>query len=228
MLKYPKSNKGAPMSQPLLEARGISHRFDTLLFSDVDVTLHPKQSLSIVGRSGSGKSTLLHICSTFIKPDEGSVALFGEEVYGKGDNAIEAIRRYDIGIVFQFHYLFKGMTAMENIEVATLLAQEQVDKTLLEKLEIAELMEQKIGELSGGQQQRVSIARVLSKKPRIIFADEPTGNLDSETASLVMEVLFDYIQAHDAALLLVTHDLQIAARCDEVYRLENRTLLEAV
>ncbi len=214
------------MSQPLLEAKGISHSFDTLLFSDVDVTLHPGQSLSIVGRSGSGKSTLLHICSTFIKPNEGSVALFGEEVYGKSESDIEAIRRYDIGIVFQFHYLFKGMTAMENIEVATLLAQEQVDMALLEKLEIAELMEQKIGELSGGQQQRVSIARVLSKKPRIIFADEPTGNLDNETASLVMEVLFDYIQSHDAALLLVTHDMQIAARCDNVYRLENRTLLE--
>jgi len=226
MLKYPKPNKGAPMSQPLLEAKGISHSFDTLLFSDVDVTLHSGQSLSIVGRSGSGKSTLLHICSTFIKPNEGSVALFGEEVYGKSESDMEAIRRYDIGIVFQFHYLFKGMTAMENIEVATLLAQEQVDMALLEKLEIAELMEQKIGELSGGQQQRVSIARVLSKKPRIIFADEPTGNLDNETASLVMEVLFDYIQSHDAALLLVTHDLQIAARCDDVYRLENRTLLE--
>ena len=226
MLKYPKPNKGVSMSQPLLEAKGISHSFDTLLFSDVDVTLHPGQSLSIVGRSGSGKSTLLHICSTFIKPNEGSVALFGEEVYGKSESDIEAIRRYDIGIVFQFHYLFKGMTAMENIEVATLLAQEQVDMALLEKLEIAELMEQKIGELSGGQQQRVSIARVLSKKPRIIFADEPTGNLDNETASLVMEVLFDYIQSHDAALLLVTHDMQIAARCDNVYRLENRTLLE--
>jgi len=226
MLKYPKPNKGVPMFQLLLEAKGISHSFDTLLFSDVDVTLHPGQSLSIVGRSGSGKSTLLHICSTFIKPNEGSVALFGEEVYGKSESDIEAIRRYDIGIVFQFHYLFKGMTAMENIEVATLLAQEQVDMVLLEKLEIAELMEQKIGELSGGQQQRVSIARVLSKKPRIIFADEPTGNLDNETASLVMEVLFDYIQSHDAALLLVTHDMQIAARCDNVYRLENRTLLE--
>ncbi len=216
------------MSKPLLEAKGISHSFDTLLFSDVDVTLHSKQSLSIVGRSGSGKSTLLHICSTFIKPNEGSVSLFGEEVYDKRESDIEAIRRYEIGIVFQSHYLFKGMTAMENIEVATLLAEEKVDMALLEKLEIAKLMEQKIGELSGGQQQRVSIARVLSKKPRIIFADEPTGNLDNETASLVMEVLFDYIQMYDAALLLVTHDLQIAARCDNVYRLENRTLSEVV
>jgi len=216
------------MSQPLLEARGISHSFDTQLFSGVDVTLRTKESLSIVGRSGSGKSTLLHICSTFIKPDEGSVALFGEEVYSRSEGAVEAIRRYDIGIVFQFHYLFKGMTAMENIEVATLLAQERVDMALLEKLEIADLMDQKIGELSGGQQQRVSIARVLSKKPRIIFADEPTGNLDNETAALVMGVLLDYIQAHDAALLLVTHDLKVAARCDEVYRLENRTLSEAV
>ncbi len=216
------------MSQSLLEAHNISHGFDTLLFHDVNFSLKSSQSTAIVGRSGCGKSTLLHIFSTFIKPDEGTVTLLGQDLYTLDDAAIEALRRYDIGIIFQFHYLFKGMSALENIEVATMLSAEKIDDAILEKLEIKELMKQKIGELSGGQQQRVSIARVLSKKPRIIFADEPTGNLDKETAELVMDVLFDYIKETGAGLLLVTHDESMSARCDNCYRLQDKVLKEKV
>lgn len=216
------------MSQPLLEANNISHSFDTLLFSNVNLSLSSSQSASIVGRSGSGKSTLLHIFSTFIKPDEGSVKLFGKELYTQSDAAIEALRRYDIGIIFQFHYLFKGMTAMDNIDVASMLSEEAIDEAILEKLEIKELMHQRIGDLSGGQQQRVSIARVLSKKPRIIYADEPTGNLDKETADLVMDVLLDYTKETGAGLLLVTHDINMARRCDHIYKLEDKVLKEEV
>ncbi|HQR74619.1 MAG TPA: ABC transporter ATP-binding protein [Sulfurovum sp.] len=212
------------MSTALLQAHTLSHGFDTQLFHDVSFVLHPLQSMAIVGRSGCGKSTLMHITSTFIKPDEGSVTLLGHDLYTLDEAAIESLRRYDIGIIFQFHYLFKGMSAMENIEVATMLSGEAIDEVLLEKLEIKELMSQKIGELSGGQQQRVSIARVLSKKPRIIFADEPTGNLDTETADLVMDVLLDYVKESEAGLLLVTHDNAMAARCDSVFRLEEKML----
>ncbi len=118
------------------------------------------------------------------------------------------------------------MSALENVEVATMLSGESIDNTILEKLEIKELMKQKIGELSGGQQQRVSIARVLSKKPRIIFADEPTGNLDNETAELVMNVLLDYTKKTGAGLLLVTHDESMAARCNKIYKLEDKVLKE--
>jgi len=212
------------MSKPLLEATDISHSFDTLLFSNVNLSLLPSSSAAIVGRSGCGKSTLLHIFSTFIKPDQGTVTLLEQDLYTLDESSIEALRRYDIGIIFQFHYLFKGMSALENIEVATMLSAEKIDDAILEKLEIKELMVQKIGELSGGQQQRVSIARVLSKKPRIIFADEPTGNLDKETAELVMTVLLDYVKENDAALLLVTHDEGMAAKCDSVYKLEDKIL----
>ena len=212
------------MSQPLLTATGISHSFDTELFSNVNFSLTPAQSAAIVGRSGSGKSTLLHIFSTFIEPNGGNVTLFNKDMYSLKEKEIEALRRYDIGIIFQFHYLFKGMSAMENIEVATMLSGSKIEDSLLEKLEINTLMDQKIGELSGGQQQRVSIARVLSKKPRIIFADEPTGNLDKETAELVMEVLLDYIKETGAGLLLVTHDESMASRCDTLYRLEDKVL----
>ena len=212
------------MSQPLLKATGISHSFDTDLFSDVDFSLTPHESAAIVGRSGSGKSTLLHIFSTFIQPDEGNVKLLGKDIYALKEKNIEALRRFDIGIIFQFHYLFKGMSALENVEVATMLSGSEIEDSLLEKLEIKELMHQKIGELSGGQQQRVSIARVLSKKPRIIFADEPTGNLDKETAELVMDVLLDYTKETGAGLLLVTHDEGMAARCDSTYKLEDKVL----
>ena len=216
------------MSQPLLKAAGISHSFDTLLFSNVDFALEPGQSAAIVGRSGSGKSTLLHIFSTFIKPNEGRVLLLGQEIYQLKESAVESLRRYDIGIIFQFHYLFKGMSAMENIEVATMLSDSKIEDALLEKLEIKELMSQKIGELSGGQQQRVSIARVLSKKPKLIFADEPTGNLDKETADLVMDVLLGYIKETDAGLILVSHDESMSSRCEKQYRLEDQVLKEIV
>jgi len=212
------------MSKYLLEANNISHGFETELFSNVHLALSPGSSAAIVGRSGCGKSTLLHIFSTFINPDEGNVILLSEDLYARKEDAIEALRRYDIGIIFQFHYLFKGMSGLENIEVATMLSGEKVDEDIFEKLQIKELMTQKIGELSGGQQQRVSIARVLSKKPKIIFADEPTGNLDKETATLVMDVLLDYIKTTGAVLLLVTHDEIMARRCEKIYKLEDKRL----
>ncbi|MCH9741022.1 MAG: ATP-binding cassette domain-containing protein [Epsilonproteobacteria bacterium] len=212
------------MSTPLLKATNIAHSFDYQLFSDIDFELYEKESIAILGRSGSGKSTLLHIFSTFTNPNEGEVILLDQNLYELHEENIESIRRNDLGIIFQAHYLFKGMKAIENLEIATLLSGEEIDEALLERLEIKETMEQKIGELSGGQQQRISIARVLSKKPKVIFADEPTGNLDKETAILVMQVLLEYIQKHNAAMVLVTHDDNMAKLCNKRYRLENKKL----
>lgn len=213
------------MSHTLLKATNIAHAFDYPLFSNINFSLQEQESIAILGRSGSGKSTLLHIFSSFIDPNEGQVNLLDQDdLYRLKESNIEAIRRYDLGIIFQAHYLFKGMKAIENLEIATLLSNETIDSKLLERLEIKELMEQKIGELSGGQQQRVSIARVLSKKPKIIFADEPTGNLDKETAMLVMDVLLEYVHEHHAGMVLVTHDEEMAKLCDKSYKLENQHL----
>ena len=195
---------------PLLEVQNLSHSFEYNLFSDINLTLNPKESISIAGVSGSGKSTLLHICATLLKPDSGEVKLFGKDLYKQKNRDILKLRREDVGIIFQSHYLFKGFDAFENIELATLLNDTKIDDELIEKLGIRDVLKQKVGELSGGQQQRVSIARVLSKKPKIIFADEPTGNLDSKTASEVMDILFEYIKQNEAALLLVTHDNDLA------------------
>jgi len=216
------------MSKTLLNANSISHAFDYQLFTNINFKIAEQESVAIVGRSGSGKSTLLHIFSSFIKPNEGEVILLDQKLYTLKEEQIEAIRRHELGIIFQAHYLFKGMKAIENLEIATLLSGEEIDETLLKHLEIEELMDQKIGELSGGQQQRVSIARVLSKKPTIIFADEPTGNLDKETAKLVMDVLLEYTKENKAALILVTHDEDMARLCNRRYRLENQALKKFV
>ncbi len=214
------------MKNCLLEAQEISHRFDTLLFDDVSFSLDEGGTMAVVGRSGSGKSTLLHICAGLITPQKGDVRIFGKRIGDRTAHETEMLRRYDLGIVFQFHYLFKGMSALENIETATLLANETLDTALLERLEIADVISHKIGDLSGGQQQRVSIARVLSKKPRIVFADEPTGNLDDETAHLVMDVLETYVKEENAAMFLVTHDTSLAQRCDKRYRIDDKMLVE--
>ena len=208
----------------LLSAQNISHTFEYELFSEVFLSLNAKESIAIIGMSGSGKSTLLHILSTLLKPENGTVSLFGEEISQMNKKRLSEIKRHDLGLIFQSHYLFNGFSAYENLEVSEILSQNKIDEELLKRLNIEEVMEQKVTQLSGGQQQRVSIARVLTKKPRIIFADEPTGNLDKETADEVMKLFFEYCQSEDAGMILVTHDENLAHQCDKVYKLENRKL----
>jgi len=210
----------------LLSAKKLSHKFEYELFSDVNLELNEKESIAIIGMSGSGKSTLLNIFSTLLKPFSGTVDIFGEDIYKLNKKNLEKIKRESLGLVFQSHYLFKGFSAYENLEVAAILSNQIISKDLLERLNIQECIEQKVTELSGGQQQRVSIARVLTKKPRIIFADEPTGNLDKNTANEVMKLFFEYCENEKAGMILVTHDETLANMCDKVYRLENKRLVE--
>lgn len=207
-----------------LEANGISHSFDYPLFENVSLNIQPKESVAIIGSSGSGKSTLLHILSTLLEPNSGEVSLLGKNIYSNNQKQNLEIRREEIGIIFQAHYLFRGFNAYENIEIASILSNEEISNDLLEKLNIAHVMTQQVGELSGGQQQRVSIARVLTKKPKIIFADEPTGNLDKQTAHEVMDIIFEYINQNDASLIIVTHDEELASKCDFQFELKNRAL----
>jgi putative ABC transport system ATP-binding protein len=208
----------------MLKANNLSHTFDYPLFTDVSFDLNAKESMAIVGVSGSGKSTLMHVLSTLLKPLEGEVEIQGNDIYSMSQNQMLKLRRDEIGIIFQQHYLFRGFTAHENLEVAALLSQTSIDETLLERLGVADLIHKKVTELSGGQQQRISIARVLTKKPKIIFADEPTGNLDEETAFEVMDILQEYIEQNSACLVMVTHDTRLAARCKKQYRLLDQTL----
>ncbi len=198
---------------PLIEAKNISHSFDYPLFNDINLSLDESETMSITGISGSGKSTLMHICSTMLKPNSGEIRLFGEDIYSLSQKKLIKIRRDMVGIIFQAHYLFRGLSAYENLELSTILTGNKISEELIEKFKIKKTMKQKIGELSGGQQQRVSIARVLTKKPKIIFADEPTGNLDEKTADEVMKILFEYVKEVRGVLFLVTHEKELASRC---------------
>lgn len=217
-------NNNSPFS--LLNAKNISHNFDYPLFNNINFSLEKKESIAIIGASGTGKSTLLNIFCSLLTPNSGDVYFKNTNIYNLKQNKLLKLRRDDFGIVFQAHYLFRGFSANENLEIASLLSNEKIDNELLKQLKIDHVLNQGVGELSGGQQQRLSIARILSKKPKIIFADEPTGNLDKQTAFEVMDVLFDYIFKNNAGMILVTHEEALAYKCDKVYKLENEQLIQ--
>lgn len=205
----------------ILRADGLGHSFDYPLFKNLNLTLNERDCVAIQGSSGCGKSTLLHILSSLLKPNFGEVFYQGKNLYALNERERLKIRRLDMGIIFQTHYLFKGFSALENIELASVLSGEKLEDDILKKLGIERLLSQKIGKLSGGQQQRVSIARVLCKKPKIIFADEATGNLDFDNAKNVIRLLIEYAKNNDAALFFVTHDSTLAALCDKTYILDS-------
>lgn len=211
----------------MLVAKNLSFAYDRPILENVSLELGAGETLSIMGVSGSGKSTLLHILSGFQKPQSGEVMILGNDIYRLSADKLLALRRNDIGIIFQSHYLFSGFNAQENLEVASLLSGEKIDHELLSLFGILEILPQNIGTLSGGQQQRLSIARILTKRPKIIFADEPTGNLDRETAFSVMELLFDYAKLTQSSLIFATHDPILAKKAMYAYRLENATLKRA-
>ncbi len=210
----------------LIQAKNLSHEFDYKLFENINLNLHKKESIAIIGMSGSGKSTLLNILSSLLEPKSGEVVYNDKNIYSIKKKKLLNIRREDFGIIFQAHYLFRGFSANDNLKIATLLSGNSINEELLKKLNIDFVINQGVGELSGGQQQRLSIARVLMKKPKVIFADEPTGNLDKETAITVMQALNEYIKENDAGMILVTHEHDLAQLCDKVYKLENLELVE--
>jgi putative ABC transport system ATP-binding protein len=214
-------NSSSPV---LLEAKQISHNFDYPLFKDINLELHEKESIAIIGTSGCGKSTLLNIFCSLLNPNDGEVYFQNKNIFKLSQKEILELRRDIFGIIFQAHYLFRGFSAEQNLQIAEFLSGNSIDEEILKALKIDHILKQGVGEISGGQQQRLSIARVLTKKPRIIFADEPTGNLDKETANEVMDVLFDYTIKQKAGMILVTHEKDLAFRCDRVYKLINQTI----
>ena len=196
----------------------------------VNIQIQQGEFVAIVGKSGSGKSTLLHLLSGLDKPSSGSLTYDGKDIYSYSDKELSAFRRKRIGFIFQQFNLLPVLTAKENIIMPLLLDKQKPDeaylKQLTELLGIQGRLEHLPHELSGGQQQRVAIARALIAKPDVIFADEPTGNLDSKSGGEVMELLQNVWKKMGKALVVITHDSRIARMADRQFQIVDGVLTE--
>mgnify|MGYP000458442803 CR=1 FL=1 len=210
----------------ILRASNLGFAYDYTLFNNINLTLNQKQSIAITGVSGCGKSTLLHILSTLLKPNFGEVIYQDRSIYELSQNELLAIRRLHFGIIFQSHYLFKGFSAYENIELASILSGENIEKNDLEALKISSVINQKVGELSGGQQQRVAIARALAMDPEIMLFDEPTSALDPELVQDVLETM-KKLASEGWTMVVVTHEINFARDvADHVVLIEDGVVVE--
>jgi len=217
----------------LLQLEGVTKRFrrgseEVTALGGVDLDLEPGGFLGLVGPSGSGKSTLLHLAGGLDRPDAGRVLLDGRDLatLSVGDRAL--LRRREIGFVFQFFHLIPTLTVAENVELPLILdgarSRNGVTRELIERVGLAGRAEHLPGELSGGEMQRAAIARALVARPRLILADEPTGNLDSATGTQILDLLCAQVAEAGAALVVVTHDPAAAGRAQRVLSLRDGVL----
>lgn len=192
---------------------------------NINMTIKKGEFVAVVGASGSGKSTLLHLLGGVDIPTEGKVILDGVDIYSLKERELSILRRRKVGFIFQFYNLLPVLTAKENIEMPVLLDNKKMDKDYLEELlSILGLKDRQNhlpSQLSGGQQQRVSIGRALANKPSIIFADEPTGNLDTKNSKEIIELLRYSVKKYNQTLVIITHDLNIANIADRIITIED-------
>ena len=205
----------------IIEARGICKSFGTLeVLKGIDFSAEPREIVSIMGASGAGKSTLLQILGTLSTPDAGSLLIEGQDVLRLRGDALAAFRGRRIGFVFQAHHLLPEFSAEENVLIPALIAGVPMKEArakaarLLGEVGLSARLDHKPSELSGGEQQRVAIARALVNDPAVLFADEPTGNLDSVTKQEIHRLLFDVRDRLGQTIVIVTHDPGLAALCD--------------
>ncbi|MEC8016442.1 MAG: ABC transporter ATP-binding protein [Pseudomonadota bacterium] len=204
--------------------RGLPNQVDVL--SGVDLSVAAGEVVALVAPSGAGKSTLLHIAGLLDTPDAGTVEIAGQALSGKSDGKRTAMRRQDVGFIYQFHHLLAEFTAQENIvlpQLANGVSQSAADaraRELLERVGLAARAGHRPAAMSGGEQQRVAFCRALANGPRLLLADEPTGNLDPGTSDQVFAALMDLVAATGMAAVIATHNLELAARMDRVVRLE--------
>jgi len=195
-----------------------------------DLEIKEGEFVAIVGPSGSGKSTLLHLFAGLDKPSAGNVFINEQDIYELSENELSRYRRQNIGFIFQAFNLIPILSAEENIKLPVLMDGKKVDegyiKELMDVLDIKERRKHLPGELSGGQQQRVSIARALANKPSIIFADEPTGNLDSKNSKEVLQLLKSTIEKYNQTLIMITHDGSIAQMADRIITISDGMIVE--
>ena len=226
------------MTTSVLTAEAIAKSFlqggrRIAVLEDVSLAVDAGEVVALTGPSGTGKSTFLHIAGLLERPDRGRIAIAGEDMTAAGERERTRTRRYRIGFVYQFHHLLPEFTAVENAAMPLRVAGRprreawESARRLLEQLGLAERLDHRPAALSGGEQQRVAIARALVHHPKLVLADEPTGNLDEHTADEVMDLFLAVARARRAAVLLATHNMALARRADRVLRLHEGRL-EAV
>lgn len=225
------------MSDPVLTLEALVKTYNAgqpneiTVLREAGLVVHPGEVVALVAPSGSGKSTLLHIAGLLDAPDTGRVAIKGEEVTGLPDRRRTAIRREEVGFVYQFHHLLPEFTAAENIELPQYAAGRTRAEAaaraadLLERVGLSDRADHRPAELSGGEQQRVAFCRALANAPSLLLADEPTGNLDPATSDRVFDMLVGLVRETGMAALIATHNLELAARMDRVLRMEDGALV---
>lgn len=220
---------------PLVKISGLHKSFQHMgrkleVLRDIDLTIQQGELLSIVGPSGAGKSTLLHCIGTLDLPSQGSIQLAGEELTTMSSSRLAAVRNREIGFVFQFHHLLPEFDALENVMLPGLIQgrkrkemQERARK-LLEEVGVGHRASHRPGEMSGGEQQRVAVARALVLEPKLLLADEPTGNLDSNTGGSVHDLFFEINRKHNTTIVVVTHNPGFAESMPRVVRMKDGTI----
>jgi lipoprotein-releasing system ATP-binding protein len=221
-----------------MRARGLSKVFksgheDLHILSGLDLDIEAGRSLAILGASGSGKSTLLYILGGLDKPSSGELLFEGKAVFGRSEDDLAAWRNRSVGFVFQFHHLLGDFTALENVAMPARLAgiepekAEALAKPILERVGLGERLTHRPGQLSGGEQQRVALARALVMEPRLLLADEPTGNLDAKSAQVVNGLIMELVAERNLAAVIVTHNSHLAKMLHKPLELSGGKLVDA-
>jgi lipoprotein-releasing system ATP-binding protein len=223
----PVAADSSPRSLPLVEVRGVEKRFfhegrELTVLKPIDLVIERGEMLTIVGASGAGKSTLLHLLGTLDLPTHGQILFNGRDVTQYSSSQLAEFRNASLGFVFQFHHLLPEFTALENVMMPGMIRGERKQlvsekaERLLTEVGLSHRLKHRPGELSGGEQQRVALARALVMEPKLVLADEPTGNLDSQTSEAIHELFVRLNRTHGTTFLIVTHSADLAARMPRV------------
>lgn len=196
----------------------------------INLEVYKGEIAAIVGKSGAGKSTLLHILGTLDRPDSGQFLFEDKDVFSFSDKQLAEFRSNKIGFIFQFHHLLPEFTALENVQIASLISgnkSKENSVNILNEVGLKDRTNHKPSELSGGEAQRVAIARALINSPKIILADEPTGNLDTENAEAIINLIFELRNKYNQTYLIVTHNEEFAQRCDRIIKISDGVITES-